>query len=180
MNETLNEKFHLLKPVQQEFITFCVQKYTNIEGFHRGLLPFLKTKIAIRALKYRMDSEAYPSNIVADSNGSIDNGRFIRNLLSLISDGEWALLYSNEAAAIPTSSVTLYLKTDKVLKKFRMQRSNHPTRFTAHSWALYPKLADFEYDFKMEFLLVRKNHWQITAPAFYLDRISTGLAETLR
>lgn len=113
--KTLNDYIALLRQPQQEYIVFCVQKYSDRPDFHRGLLPFLPAEEAARCLEFQLESikeMGNKHNTDDEKARAVVGEKFIRQIISVFRN---ALIYR---LSEDEQSEVIYLKTVELKKYF--------------------------------------------------------------
>lgn len=144
--KTLVDYIDKLKPIQQEFIVFCVVEYGNRPDFHRGLLPFLKASEATFCLKTHLERLGE----IKDGKPDYPGIRFIRQTMSVFADHYSHRLYEDEVQVIMQ------------LKSAKLKKMVGPFRW---SGKLVIRLLRYTYvseDRLAELQLVSRDTWRVT------------------
>lgn len=174
MGKTLNEYIERLKPVQQDFIVWCVQEYSDRVDFHRGLLPFLDAHEASRCLKFKLEAvkqDVSKMNALAGPSGlseapvPVIGEKFIRSIISIFEDALVPSMYEDEA------SQDMQLNTGKLAAEYGRRFSK---KFCV---TLGPGAKNGLVQLEM---LPGRNYWRVTTHKGRLDEATTWLAETCR
>lgn len=160
--KTLNPYIEKLKPIQQEYIVYCVKQYGDRPDFHRGLLPFLSVNEADRCLRLVLiDPVQHPG--VDEIRKGI---RFINGIRDVFIDAvEPAYTYPDY------THVDMGLNSVKLIKKYRKQRNSQ-------QFNIKVPLASKAVLVQMKFL--RSKNWRVTAPRSSISQVTTWLAEHCR
>lgn len=169
-SKTLSEYLHLLKPKHQEYILFCVVKWSDREGFHRALLPFLPVPEATRYLKFQL--ERLKEEIISpDETLTPRKGvKFIHHILSLLeASGAQKLCEDKVTIKMQLSTVCLAREYGRRFNKRFCVTISYPNG--------RPQIFPTNI---VELNMVGKDIWAITCHPKVIDRVTTWLAETYR
>jgi hypothetical protein len=153
-DKTLNEYINKLRPVQQEFICFCIREHGNRPDMHRGLLPFLSVLEADRCLKEELIRKQMPEN------------RFIRQCLSVFSDAVPHMIATDE------ESVVMSLNSKKLMRHFRVYRND----FFVFSGGVCIGVEHTPVQMER----INYNQWRVRCSRKYQHTITTWLADKFR
>lgn len=168
VDKTLVGYIHLLKPVQQDYIVYCVTEHTDRVGFHRGLLPFLSALEAARCLKLQLELISMGPPIpymINEKPVPVIGTKFIRGIISIFEGALVHRLSDDEA------SVQMYLKSHKLASEFGSRFGKKFCATLGPGWA--PEgLVELE--------MLGKDKWRVTTARKRLDEATTWLAEQFR
>lgn len=160
--KTLGEYIERLRPVQQDYIVYCVQEFGGRKDFHRGLLPFLPALEAVCALLYKLEEVKGPPTVGTAINPVVGE-KFIRGILSVFFDAIGTKMYADE------DSVEMYLKTAKLQDEYGRRLSK---RFCVTLGISPDSMALLQN--------VGHNLWKVTTRKRWLEATTLWLAETYR
>lgn len=155
-SKTLNEIIHRFNAKQQDYLVHCIQKYGDRKDFHRGLLPFVPSDMAFRALTMHLGFLGQYTDTDPDVLKSM---RFARGILSLVKEVQENRLYSDEASKV------IFLDDIKLLRHFKKRY--------AHKFYTIYRPANTDTLIGLE--RMKKNYWKVTARKMHLE----GLVEIL-
>lgn len=154
--KTLNDYMTLLRGPQQEYIVFCVQKYSDRPDFHRGLLPFLPAEEAARCLEFQLEAiKALGNKFNSDDSKSqaVTGEKFIRQIISVFRN---ALIYRFSE---DEQSEVIYLKTVKLKKYFGARfAKKFCFRFADIGVSIKRPAMEGMYELQM----ISKDKWKVT------------------
>lgn len=169
MTKTLNDYIHLLRAVQQDYIVFCVQRFTERVDFHRGLLPFLPAEEAARCLQYQLEDLKSLQNNTSKNVTEIQNAvlgeKFIRQTISLFRNAIIYRLSEDENSEI------IYLNTVK-LKKYYGKRFESKFYIRLSELGIQRKKP---IDGMFELQMISRNKWKITGHKEFLGVVTQYL-----
>lgn len=174
--------FEQLRPAQRQFIFWCInRKKVPEHQIQPGLFPFVTAQQAVEALQDRMDDEMFfgaggnPTTLDnVDSDKRVCNSRYIRHLISVLSEGVDLKRYRDQSDIIAKKDSTImHLNAMKVR---RLAKRHFATFFTIDSI----HIDNSNVSTAVEFVQRSPQTWLITVNAKYLDRITTLLAEQCR
>jgi len=174
--------FDQLRPTQRQFIFWCINRKKVPEcQIQPGLFPFVPAQQAVEALQDRFDDENFygagGTNYKLDDKAAdeqICHARYIRHLISVLSDGVDLKRYKDQADVIdPRDSTVLQLDAKKIRLLAKRRFATYFSMDSIH-------LPYCNFSTPVEFLQRTPKSWLITANAKYLDRITTVLAENFR
>lgn len=168
--KTLNSYIPLLRGPQQDYIVFCVQKYSDRPEFHRGLLPFLPCEEAAQCLQQHLEV-IKGAQAVPDFEGkekAVLGEKFIRQIISVFRS---SLIYK---ASEDEASEVVWLNSKK-LKKTYGPRYGHKFCINIMEFGVVIKKP---IKGLVELQLVFRNRWKITGHRDWLIDVVTYLQDS--
>lgn len=169
--KTLIDYIEKLSGPQQDYIIFCVQKFSDRPDFQRGLLPFLPAKEAADCLLYQLENIkalANAHNSDDDKAKAVTGERFIRQIISVFNN---ALIHN---ISEDDDYQIIHLKTVKLRKHFG-------ARFDKK---FYLRMGEIGYHIKrpidglVQLQMVSKDMWKITCHRTHLASACNFLSDT--
>lgn len=167
MSKTLMNYIELLRPVQQDYIVFCVQTYSDKPDFHRGLLPFLDPEEAARCLQFHLEtiksSQAVPD--LEASSKAVLGEKFIRQIISVFRSSLIYRLSEDEASEV------IYLNTVKLKRHYGKRFGNKFCVTLLESGVSLKRPITGLFELQM----ISRNQWKVTGHKDYLWAVTDHL-----
>jgi len=165
MTLTMMPYLDKLKPVQQDYIVWCVREFSLKPygpDFHRGLLPFLAAEEAAWYLECRKQQIAsaygFVSSVGATSTlDTLKGTRFIESILDV---------FRFDLPRAPGANQVIWLSDEKLRKA---NRRRYAVKMTMKLPALKNELVQLER--------ISKNNWKVTAYRNLLPQALTILSD---
>lgn len=165
--KTLNDYIPFLKSVQQDYIVFCVQKYSDRVDFHRGLLPFLPAEEAARCLQFQLEDIKAQQGILNDlaQSNAVLGEKFIRQTISIFRNALIYRLSEDEASEV------ICLKSVKLKKQYGTRFGSKFFIRLSEMGIQRKKPIDGMYELQM----VSRNMWKVTGHKEFLPAVCSYL-----
>ena len=159
MTRTLNDYIEKLKPIQKDYIVFCVKEFNaKTRGdFHHGLLPFLSAQEAAECLKKQLD--------YLESVGGTGQ-KFIRQILSVFASAlQNHRLYEDEVEEF------LHLKSAKMKKTYGVHKMSGKFNVRIRRYL------NVREDRLFELQMISRDFWRVTTHKDDMPNVSGMLMD---